>query len=230
MDIPRKIMTAIRGGAREAGEAIVDAQGTRILEQELRDARESLDDAKNSLTDVMAKESQARRKSQLIKSQIKETEGHANEALDKGEEKLALEIAEKIASLEVELGEQDEVVATLAAQVARLKRTMLDAEKHIADYERQLAMVKTTERVHKATEAINDSFAAADSNVRSAKETLERIKAKQEHDDDRLKAARELEREASGAELNEKMAAAGVGQTGPDAEAVLARIKAARKS
>ncbi len=229
MEILKKIMTALRGGAREVGEAVVDAQGTRILEQEIRDAKESLDDAKNNLTDVMAKESQAQRKAQLIKSQIKETEGHVNEALDKGEERLALELAEKIAGMESELAEQNEITKSFGDHVDRLKSLMQDAERQIAEYERQLSMVKTTESVHKATEAISDSFATTSSNVRSAKETLERIKAKQEHAEDRLAAAQELEREASGADLDEKMAKAGVGQTGPDANDILERIKAKRK-
>ena len=38
MSVFKKIMTALRGGAREAGEAIVDANGIRIFEQEIKDA------------------------------------------------------------------------------------------------------------------------------------------------------------------------------------------------
>ena len=39
MSILKKIATAFRGGAREVGELIVDANGTRIFEQELKDAQ-----------------------------------------------------------------------------------------------------------------------------------------------------------------------------------------------
>ena len=38
MSVLKKIMTAVRGGAREVGELIVDANGTRIFEQEIKDA------------------------------------------------------------------------------------------------------------------------------------------------------------------------------------------------
>ena len=38
MSIWKKIITAVRGGASEVGEAIVDANAIRILEQEMRDA------------------------------------------------------------------------------------------------------------------------------------------------------------------------------------------------
>ncbi len=228
MDILRKLLTAIRGGAREVGEAVVDAQGTRILEQEIKDAKDSLEKAKSNLADVMAHETQAQRKLQLIKSQIQEREGNVNEALDKGEEALALELAEKIAGLEGELAQQEEVVTSYADHVANLKELMAEAERQVNEYERQLAMVKTTESVHKTTEAISDTFTETSSSVRSAKETLERIKAKQQHSEDRLKAAQALEREAGDASLEEKMAAAGVGQSSTQGSDVLARIKAGR--
>ena len=38
MGVLRDMMTALRGGANEVGEAIVDANAIRILEQEIRDA------------------------------------------------------------------------------------------------------------------------------------------------------------------------------------------------
>ena len=228
MDIFKKLITAFRGGAREAGESIVDSQGTRIFEQEIHDAKDRLDDAKNNLTDVIAHESQSQRKAQLTKSQIKETEAHVNEALDKGEEALALELAGKVAVLESQLAEEQVVVKSYQENIVGLKELMNDAERQIADYERQLAMVKTTENVQKASAAINDTFASSDSNIRSARESLERIKKKQEHEQDRINAAKALERETNNTDLEEKMAKAGVGQTGPDANSVLERLKAKR--
>ncbi|HHL32548.1 MAG TPA: PspA/IM30 family protein, partial [Oceanospirillales bacterium] len=68
MNILKKIMTAIRGGTRELGESIVDSQGTRIFEQEIEDAKESLKKAKRDLTQVMAKEMQASRKVDIIQA------------------------------------------------------------------------------------------------------------------------------------------------------------------
>ena len=41
MSILKKLFTAVRGGAREAGEAIVDANGIRIFEQEIEIGRAS---------------------------------------------------------------------------------------------------------------------------------------------------------------------------------------------
>ena len=44
MAILAKMFTALRGGATEAGEAVVDHQALRILDQEMRDAEKELAD------------------------------------------------------------------------------------------------------------------------------------------------------------------------------------------
>ena len=38
MTVWSKLLSALRGGANEVGEAIVDSQALRILDQEIRDA------------------------------------------------------------------------------------------------------------------------------------------------------------------------------------------------
>ena len=61
MGLLKKIFTAIRGGATEAGEAFVDANSIRILEQEIKDADNHITKAKQDLTTVIAKEMAASR-------------------------------------------------------------------------------------------------------------------------------------------------------------------------
>ena len=70
MSILSKIMTAVRGGAREVGELVVDANGTRIFEQEIQDAKTHLNKAKHDLPDVMAKQMQAGRKVESLKKEV----------------------------------------------------------------------------------------------------------------------------------------------------------------
>ncbi len=115
-----KIWTAIRGGAREVGESVVDANGIRIFEQEIRDAKDNIAKAKSSLTEVMANKMQASRKLNQLNQQISEHEGYVNQALNKGDEALALEIAEKIAEYESQKGEQQTIVARLESQIDQL--------------------------------------------------------------------------------------------------------------
>ncbi len=229
MGILNKILTAFRGGATEVGQSIVDANSTRIFEQEIRDAEKHLTNAKRELTDVMAKEMQASREVDRLKRSIAEHEGYVAQALDKGNEALAIEVAEKIAQLEQELSEQQTANDTLSAPAVRLKDLVKKTERQLSDYQRQLSMVKTTESVQKATATITDSFASSNSKLLNAKDSLERIKARQQQFDDRLKAAEALAEEGSDKSLQAKLAEAGIGEQKSNANAVLERIKA-RKS
>lgn len=226
MSILRKIMTAVRGGAREIGELVVDANGTRIFEQEIKDAQTHLNKAKHDLTDVMAKQMQAGRQVESLKREIEEHEGFAGQALEKGDEELALEIAEKIAVLEVDLGEQEEVFKSFSSHSARLKDLVKKTGRQIKEYERQLTMVKTTESVQKASAAITDNFSSSNSRILSAKDSLDRIKKRQQDNFDRLAAAEELQSESSEKGLQDRMKAAGIGATSTTANSVLDRIKA----
>lgn len=225
MGILNKILTAFRGGANEVGQSIVDANATRIFEQEIRDAEKHLTKAKRDLTEVMAKEMAAAREVDRLKRAISEHEGYATQALEKGNEALALEVAEKIAQLEMELAEQQSSNETFSNNAAKLKDLVKKTERQLADYQRQLSMVKTTESVQKATASITDSFASSNSKLLNAKESLERIKARQQQFDDRMKAAETLEAEDSDKSLAAKLAEAGIGEQKSDANAVLERLK-----
>ena len=226
MNILKKIMTAIRGGTRELGESIVDSQGTRIFEQEIEDAQESLKKAKGDLTQVMAKEMQASRKVESIQAEIDKNEGYVADALAKNKEALALEIATKVAELEQDKAQQVAAQQSYEKHIGKLKSMMEKAERQLKDYERQLTMVKTTENVQKATAAITDNFGTTDSTLMSAKESLDRIRKKQQDFDDRNIAAEQLDAENNGKNLSDKMKEAGIGDTQSAAEAVIARLKA----
>ena len=95
MSIFKKIMTAIRGGASEVGEAIVDSNATRIFEQEIRDSENHLTKAKRDLTGVMAQQMAANREVDRLKREVTEHEGYAVQALEKGDETLALAVEKK---------------------------------------------------------------------------------------------------------------------------------------
>jgi len=230
MSLLKKIFTAIRGGAREVGEAIVDVNSVRILEQEIQDADEHLNKAKQDLTSVMAKEMQANREMERYKKDIEQYEGYAMQALEKGDETLAIEIAEKIAGLEAELSTHSETKTTFSSHATRLRELVKKTERQLGEYKRQLVMVKTTESVQKATSTITDNFTSSNSKLLSATESLERIKKKQQDFDDRMKAAETLEQETSGASLEEKMRNSGIGGQAHSASSVLSRLKSQKNN
>lgn len=222
-------MTAIRGGASEVGESIVDANATRIFEQEIRDAENHLTKAKRDLTGVMAQQMASNREVDRLKREVTEHEGYVAQALEKGDETLALAIAEKIASLESELANQQQSLDSFSGSADRLKELVKKGERQVAEHKRQLSMVKTTASVQKATSAITDNFSSSSSKLLSAKDSLERIKAKQQKFDDQMKAADLLASEDADSSLEAQLKAAGIGKADASANSVLDRIKAKQK-
>ena len=226
MSIFKKIITAIRGGTREAGEAIVDANSTRIFEQEIKDAEKHTLKAKRDLTEVMAKQMQAARELAQLQASIKEHEGYAIQALNQGNESLAMEVAEKIGELEKEAADQQQANESYLKSADRLKDLIKKSERQLTDYKRQLSMVKTTESVQKATSAITDNFTQSNSKLLNAKDSLERIKQKQAMFDDKLKAAEQLDAENNDSSLQSKLQEAGIGAQQSSAQSILDRLKA----
>lgn len=225
MSIFKKIITAIRGGASEAGEAIVDANATRIFEQEIRDSEKHIVIAKRDLTGIMAKQMQAARELLQLQASIKEHESYAMQALEQNNEALAIEIAEKIAELESTALEQQQANESFLKSADRLKELIKKGERQLTEYKRQLSMVKTTDSVQKATAAIADNFTASNSKLLNAKDSLERIKKKQAMFDDKLKAAEQLDAESGDKSLQNKLQAAGIGAQQASAQSVLDRLK-----
>ena len=225
MSVFTKIITAIRGGAREVGESIVDANGVRIFEQEIKDAEHHLENAKRDLTAVVAKEMQAGRKVEQLTKEIKKHEGYAAKALEQGNEELALEVAEKIAGFQGEIEVNKKAQQRFNAHVERLKEIIKKTTASLADMKRQLVMVKTTESVHKATKSITENYATSGSKLLTAKESLDRIQQRQQDLDDRLEAGQDLQDEFEGRTLDQKLKEAGIGETSTTAKDILAKLK-----
>ena len=224
MNVLKKLMTALRGGAREAGEAVIDANAIRILEQEIVDAKNNLQKGRVSLTEIMAKEMQAKRQIATLNDNISEHEGFAREALNKENESLALEIATKITEYEAAKQDQEGILASFTGHIATLKSQIKQAETTIAENERQLMMVKTTDSVQKATMSVTDNIATNNSSMTSARESLERIKKKQQDRSDQIEAGKILQSEMTN-DLSAKMQASGIGPQAASAQSVLDRLK-----
>lgn len=226
MSVIRKMVTLLRGSARELGESIVDANATTIYEQEIADARASIRQAKDELASLMAKHLQAERESKRLQAEAARCEALAIEALDKAQDALAEEVAAQVLALETELGEQQRAEATLAAQVQRLKELIRSAELRLREHEREAEIAKTTESVYRATQSISDNVVNGGARLVSARESLERIKRRHEDLADRLQAAEQLERELGGSALDNKLAEAGIGPEAERRRAVMARLRA----
>ncbi|MEM8498028.1 MAG: PspA/IM30 family protein [Pseudomonadota bacterium] len=225
MNIWAKMITALRGGVNEAGEAIVDTQALRILDQEVRDAAEELKQSKDGLANIIAQQKLAEEKVAKLESEIKAHEGYAVKALEKGDEVLALEVAEKIANMEVSLATERNSANEFAASAAKLKSAIKHAESNIRRLKQQVDTVRATESVQRAQAAVSERHSGSNSKMRTAMDSLERIKEKQALNEAKMNAAEELSEELGEESLQAKLAEAGITGSERSAEDILAKLK-----
>jgi phage shock protein A len=225
MNIWAKMMTALRGGVNEAGEAIVDSQALRILDQEVRDASEELRKSKEGLVSIIARQKLAEEKVAKFKQSIEEYEGYALKALEKGDETLAHEVAEKIADLENQLATEQDAATGYAQSADKLKAAVKQAEANIKRLKQQVDTVKATESVQRAQKAVADRHAGSNSKLRTAMDSLERIKEKQALEAAKMDAANEVAVETSSKSLQDKLEQAGIAPGAKQADDILERLK-----
>lgn len=205
----KKLLTALKSGAREIGEAVIDANSMKIYEQEIIDAKAYLEKAKESLTLIMADEIKVKRDLAELVDNIKTNEEYAIEALRLKKQELAEELAEKVALQENELAGLQTQKQHLNVQGQQLKAQLRSSEKIIAEHERQLAMVRTSDSVQKATIAISENITANNSQLNSAKDSLEKIRKRMQETSDKHAAREELNSENQES-LESKLERAGI--------------------
>lgn len=230
MSIWAKVATAIRGGVSEAGEAIVDNQALRILDQEIRDADSELSKSKDALTSIIAKRKLADKKVESLKSSLAEYEGYAMQALDKGDDVLATEIAEKIAGLETELMGEEGVAKSFRDSETQLRKSVSQTEANLKRLKQQVDTVKATEIVQRSQAAVAARHSGAGSSMGSAVDSLERLKNKQAERAAKFEAASELADSTEEVSLDAKLKAAGIVDGGASGGDVLARLRAKRSA
>lgn len=225
-----KIWSAIRGAANEGVETVVDNQAIRILDQELRDAKTELRECDVNLTKIMAKRKLAENKTTALEKDIATYTQHAISASEKGDEALALECAERVSDLDASLATEKSLLDSFKQSEDFLKANIAKAKSNVRRMEQQIDQVKATESVQKAQVAVSTRHMGANSKVKTALDSLDRIKAKQAQRSAELEAAEEMAADESGESLDAKLKASGIS---PGAEisgsAKLAAILAAKK-
>ncbi len=225
MGILSNIWKALRGYKSEANETFEEAQGIRIMEQEIRDAKEGQVKANNALTDVMVEQKNIERKVKSLMASAIEYGNAIEELLKQGNEGLALETAEKLSEIENELDANKIVLEHFNTTVTELKLTVKDSNKLLEALSREVAIVKSTEAAQKASEATAAQFSGTNSSLRSATESLKKIKERQQRRKDKMQSAYELTKETTGIELKDKLIQAGVIENKNSATLILERYK-----
>jgi len=205
----KKLWTAVRGATNEGIEAAVDTQAIRILDQEMREAKKELQSCDESLTRIMAKRKLAEGKVKALNNDIETYTNHAIAASDK-DEALAIECADRVSELEVTLEIEQSILDSFLSSEKSLKSNITKAKTNVRRMEQQIEQVKATESVQKAQVAVSTRHMGANSKVKTALSSLDRIKEKQLQRNAELEVAEELANEESGSDLDAKLKASGI--------------------
>ncbi|OUS40739.1 phage shock protein A [Oleispira antarctica] len=225
MNLWSKMLTALHGGINEVGETVVDAQALRILDQEVCDASNELQLSKKNLVAIIAQQKVAEQKVSSLKESIAEYESYAIKALNKQDDVLAMEVAEKIADFENQLISEVEAVAGFSSSANNLKAVIASADNNIKRLKQQIDTVKATDSIQRAQESVSQRYAGSNKKLQTAMDSLERIKEKQAFTAAKLEVVAELQSEVEGQSLQNKLRQAGIVQQGQYASKVLERLK-----
>jgi phage shock protein A len=226
MSIFSKLISLLRGGAHDAGAAVIDANALRILDQEIRDADAALGRARDDLAALVARRRILEKELQGLSDQSGRYESSARAALAKGDEGLAREVAQRIAELEQEVSLKTPQLATMREAEEKLHQTIAATQQKIENLRREIDVVKVNDSVQRAQAAVASRGAGATAALGSAADSLKRIKERQAIQEERFRAAGELEDRRTGADLDAKLQAAGILPGASSADDVLARLKA----
>ena len=229
MAIWSKLFTLGRAGAHEAGEAVVDANALRILDQEIRDADAAQGKARDDLAGLVARRRILEQEIQSFRDQIAKYEGSARAALAKGDTDLARQVAQRIADLEQENAVKVPQVEDMRTAEQKIHQAVAGTDRRIETLRREVEVVKVNESVQRAQSAVAARGAGAGASLGSAADSLARIKERQMIRGERIKAAGELEDRRTGADLDEKLRVAGILPGQSSADDVLARLSAPKE-
>ncbi len=226
MSMLAKLSALFRGTAHEAGQAMVDSNALKILDQEIRDADNNQGKARDDLAGLVARRRMAENEMKSFGEQIGKYESSVRSAMAQGKTDLAREVAGRIAELETEIGTRGPLIENMKEAEARLRNAISTTDQKIETLRREIDIVKVNDSVQKAQTSVALQSAGAHSKIGSAADSLQRIKQRQAVQEERLRVGQEFEDKRTGADLDAKLRDAGILPGHASADDVLARLTA----
>lgn len=219
-----KLWTALKGHTNKALEDAADSQALTILDQQIREAKNEIQECGKSLHSIAAKRKLSQNKVESFNADIERYSQSAAEHAETNRD-LALECAQRVGELEGLKASEQSILESYLKNENTLKSNLAAAKNNLRMLEQQVDQVKATAAVQKAQVAASTHFDGGNSKVKTALDSLERIKQKQAEKDAALDAASELAELETGSDLDAKLRAASSGASNSN-EDMLAKILA----
>jgi len=224
MSLWTKMISVLRGGDEKSATGLLGGQAYRILDQEIREATDQLRSSETKLRTVLNKQKSHEGRCAALSSSIQEFEGYVSGALEKSNEALAYEVAEKVASYEKDLNREQKEQTICLQEVKKIKQAIDASEQNIKRLRYQLDTVKATENVLRAQALVADREDTSPARFRTALDSLAKIREVEA--EKRPVVTPDTKGVNNGEEdLYERLKQAGIVKKNSGAEAVLERIK-----
>ena len=222
----KTLITLVRGHTYAIAEEVADQNALLILDQQMRDATGALDTAKKALAVANAQESQESQRLDGTRAQIEDLETRAVAAIEAGRDDLATEAAEAIATLEAERDASLTARALFAAEIAKLKRHVLQQQMRFSQLDRGRRIARAAEAVRIARRGRIEGAPIFAGTLVEAEATLARLREHQVEADAAEEAFNALDAVTGPIAAPHKLSAEGFGpRLRPNATDVLARLR-----
>jgi phage shock protein A len=215
----KMLVTLLRGQANAAADKVAQSNALVILDQQIRDAGASIWSARRAFAIAIAEDRQESQRTEALTGRIAGLEDRVRAALAANREDLAMPAAATIAELEMDRDANIQARALLGAEMARLRRTVGEAERRFAEVQRGRRLARVGEAVSRSRLGGIDGTVLHD-----AEATLAALRTRQVA----LTAAEEAldELTSTPARIEDRLGQAGFGPvTRPTAAIVLARLR-----
>ncbi|HEV1999014.1 MAG TPA: PspA/IM30 family protein [Xanthobacteraceae bacterium] len=227
----KTLITLFRGAAAAAEEEIVDRNALLILDQQIRDAAGAVERGKRALAIAVVQDDAERKRIESLSTRINDLEERAVAALAAGREDLAAEAAAAIAEMENDRAAVAKARASFADEIARLRSTVADFTRRLADLDRGRRIAMAGEAVRRLKAGHNPPGVVGTAALAEAEDTLRRLRERQTDAAAVDNVMQSLDPEAASATLIGRLEAAGCGpRTQTTAAEVLDRLRNRTKS
>jgi phage shock protein A len=223
------LSTLISGANAKAVETATDHFAIDLLTQKIREAESGVNGAKRALATLIMRQRAEQKALELLRLRKTSLEERVRQALEAGNQDLALEGAGAIAEMENEEAIRNETVLRLEDKVKRLRQSVEKAHRRVVDLRQGAITARAIDLERRSQKSINRSING--SNAMEEAEALIKRVADQDDPLAQSEIIEEIDQSLSHKTTEDRLADAGFGlPTKVRAEDVLTRLKTAPKS
>lgn len=221
--------TLFNGAAAQAEERLESKYSIELIQQKIREASASVQNAKNVLVTLIQRQKVEQRQQADLQARIKTLTAQATKAIENDREDLASEAANTIAQMENEANVRAETLARLDARILRLRGSVEKMNRRLVDLRQGEIAARAIRKEHDAQRSLKSTIGSVDSFA-----DAERLIGKVMTEEDpyvQAEIMEEIDADLNGQSIETRLHDAGMGSSGKTSAAdVLARLKSKSKS